>query len=262
MAPGSRAGGSSVQEEYGVELRGKVVLVTGAAVRVGREIARSAAARGADVVVHYRQSAAEANALVEELTAAGVRAITVRADLERASEARRLIADALSAMGRIDVLVNNAAIFPRTPFLEIAEEEWDRTLATNLKAPFICAQAVAPHMLERGSGKIVNLADVAAFRPWPNYLPYCISKAGIVTLTQVLALALAPSVQVNAVAPGAILFPDDWDAERRERLLAQIPLQRTGTPEDVARTVLFLLEGSDYITGAVIPVDGGRLLAG
>jgi pteridine reductase len=243
-----------------VELRGKVVLVTGAAVRVGREIARAAAVRGADVVVHYRRSAGEAEALAREIAAAGVRAVTVQADLERAEEARRLVTDALAAMGRIDVLVNNAAIFPRTPVLEVTEEEWDRTLAVNLKAPFLCAQAVAPHMLERGSGKIVNLADVAAFRPWPNYLPYCISKAGIVTLTQTLARALAPAVQVNAVAPGAILFPDDWDAERRERLLAQIPMKRTGTPADVARTVLFLLEGSDYITGAVIPVDGGRLL--
>jgi pteridine reductase len=243
-----------------MELRGRVVLVTGAAVRVGREIARAVAARGADVVVHYRSSVEEAEGLAREIAGLGVRAVTVRADLERAAEVRRLVTDALAAMGRIDVLVNNAAIFPRTPLLEVTEEEWDRTLAVNLKAPFLCAQAIAPHMLERGSGKIVNLADVAAFRPWPSYLPYCISKAGIVTLTQILARALAPAVQVNAVAPGAILFPDDWDAERRERLLAQIPLQRTGTPADVARTVLFLLEGSDYITGAVIPVDGGRLL--
>jgi NAD(P)-dependent dehydrogenase (short-subunit alcohol dehydrogenase family) len=243
-----------------MELRGKVVLVTGSAVRVGRAIVQAAASRGADVVVHYRSSAAEAAALAAEITATGVRAVTISADLERAEEARRLITTALAEMGRIDVLVNNAAIFPRTPFLEITEEEWDRTLATNLKAPFLCAQAVAPHMLERGSGKIVNLADIAAFRPWPSYLPYCISKAGIVTLTQTLARALAPAVQVNAVAPGAILFPDDWDTERRERLLAQIPMQRTGSPEDIARTVLFLLEGSDYITGTVIPVDGGRLL--
>jgi NAD(P)-dependent dehydrogenase (short-subunit alcohol dehydrogenase family) len=243
-----------------MELRGRVVLVTGAAVRVGREIARAVAARGADVVVHYRSSVEEAEGLAREIAGLGVRAVTVRADLERAAEVRRLVTDALAAMGRIDVLVNNAAIFPRTPLLEVTEEEWDRTLAVNLKAPFLCAQAIAPHMLERGSGKIVNLADVAAFRPWPNYLPYSISKAGIVTLTQTLARALAPAVQVNAVAPGAILFPDDWDAERRERLLAQIPMKRTGEPADIARTVLFLLEGSDYITGAVIPVDGGRLL--
>jgi NAD(P)-dependent dehydrogenase (short-subunit alcohol dehydrogenase family) len=243
-----------------MELRGKVLLVTGAAVRVGRAIARAAAGRGADVVVHYHHSRAEAEELTGELRGQGVRAEAFAANLERGEEIRRLVAEALAKMGRIDVLVNNAAIFPRAPLLETSEELWDRTLDTNLRAPFLCAQAVAPHMLERGSGKILNLADVAAFRPWPNYLAYCVSKAGVVTLTQLLARALAPSVQVNAIAPGAILFPEGWDAEKRERLLAQIPLRRAGDPEDIARTALYLIEGSDYVTGVVIPVDGGRLL--
>lgn len=243
-----------------MELAGKVVLVTGAAVRIGRAIAMAAAERGADVVVHYRRSRAEAEALVSEIERLGVRAVALAADLERAGEVRQLVTTALERMGRIDVLVNNAAIFPRAPFLELTEEEWDRTLDTNLKAPFLLAQAVAPQMLARGFGKIINLADVGAFRPWPNYLAYCVSKAGVVTLTQALARALAPAVQVNAIAPGAILFPDDWDEKRRERLLADVPLRRAGGPEDVARTLLYLIEGSDYVTGAVIPVDGGRLL--
>jgi NAD(P)-dependent dehydrogenase (short-subunit alcohol dehydrogenase family) len=243
-----------------MELQGKVVLITGAAVRVGRAIARAMAGRGANVAVHYHRSRAEAEELVDELRSQGVRAEAFTANLEEGNEIRRLVAEALAAMGRIDVLVNNAAIFPRAPLLETTEELWDRTLDTNLRAPFLCAQAVAPHMLERGSGKILNLADVAAFRPWPNYLAYCVSKAGVVTLTQLLARALAPGVQVNAIAPGAILFPEGWDAEKRERLLAQIPLRRTGDPEDIARTALYLIEGSDYVTGAVIPVDGGRLL--
>ena len=130
----------------------------------------------------------------------------------------------------------------------------------NLKGPFLCAQRVGQEMLARGGGKIVNIADVNAYRPWPSYIPYCVSKAGVIALTQGLARALAPTVQVNAVAPGAVLFPEEYTPEQRERTLAPIPMRRQGTPEDVARTVLFLIEGPDYITGATIPVDGGRLL--
>jgi NAD(P)-dependent dehydrogenase (short-subunit alcohol dehydrogenase family) len=243
-------------------LAGKVVLVTGAAKRIGRAIALASAEGGADLVVHYNRSAAEANEVVEAIHGMGRRSVAIRADLQRAAEVRALVTTALEEMGRIDALVNNAAVFPRTPFAEMTEKEWDRTLATNLKAPALLAQAVAPHMQERGSGKIVNLADIAAERAWPNYLPYCVSKAGVVTMTRVLARALAPAIQVNAVAPGAILFPNDWDEARRAQLLARIPMQRAGDPGDIARTVLFLLEGPDYITGAVIPVDGGWLLSG
>jgi NAD(P)-dependent dehydrogenase (short-subunit alcohol dehydrogenase family) len=238
-------------------LLGQVVLVTGAAKRVGRAIALLAAERGADVAIHYGRSATEASEVVEAVRAMGRRSVAIAADLEQAAEIRRLAQTTLETLGRVDALINNAAIFPRTPFLEMTEEEWDRTLATNLKAPTLLAQAVAPHMQERGSGKIVNLADIAAERAWSGYLPYTVSKAGIVTMTRVLARALAPAIQVNAVAPGAILFPDDWDEARREKLIARIPAQRAGDPSDIARTVLFLLEGPDYITGAVIPVDGG-----
>jgi pteridine reductase len=241
-------------------LTGRAALVTGGAVRVGRAIAGAVAARGAAVVIHYRSSRAEAEGLVAEIEAAGGRAAAVAADLERPEAVRELAGVAEAAFGRIDVLVNNAAIFPSAPFLEVTEAEWDRTLATNLKAPFLLAQALAPGMLARGAGKIVNLADVAAFRPWPSYLPYSVSKAGLVALTQGLARALAPRIQVNAIAPGAILFPEEWDAARREKLLAQVPMGRAGDPEDIARTVLYLIEATDYVTGAVIPVDGGRSL--
>jgi NAD(P)-dependent dehydrogenase (short-subunit alcohol dehydrogenase family) len=243
-----------------MELQGRVALVTGGAVRLGGAISRACARQGARVVVHYRSSRAEAEALVREIGANGGQAAALRADLEEPEGVRELARAAETALGRVDVLVNNAAIFPRAPFLEVTDAEWDQTLATNLKAPFLLAQALAPGMLDRGEGKIINLADVAAFRPWPNYLPYSISKAGIVALTQGLARALAPAVQVNAIAPGAILFPEGWDSQQQERLLSQIPLGRTGDPEDIARTVLYLIEGSDYVTGAVIPVDGGRSL--
>jgi pteridine reductase len=135
-------------------------------------------------------------------------------------------------------------------------------IAINLKAPFFLAQAAARPMQAQGAGKIVNLADISAERPWSGYLPYCISKAGIVTLTRGLARALAPSIQVNAVAPGAILFPEHTSADEKERLLRSVPLGREGDPQDIARTVRFLIEGSDYITGVVLPVDGGRAVAG
>jgi NAD(P)-dependent dehydrogenase (short-subunit alcohol dehydrogenase family) len=212
------------------------------------------------VVVHYHRSSEAAAALVREIEAGGGKAVAVPGDLSRAADVQALVDTAIEQFGPVDVLVNNAAIFFETPFPDLSEEDWDRTLDLNLKGPFLCARAVAPGMLARGAGKIVNLADIAAFRPWTRYLPYCVSKAGVVAMTQALARALAPDVQVNAVAPGAVLLPESFTPEQRERALRHVPLGREGRAEDVAETVLFLLEGSDYITGAVIPVDGGRLL--
>lgn len=243
-----------------MELQGKVALVTGGAVRVGRAISLALAGRGAAVAIHYHTSAGSARALAAEIEAAGGSAAPFQADVSDAGSVDALMDAILARFGALDVLVNNAAIFPRTPFATVTEEEWDRALDTNLKGPFLCARRAGREMLRRGSGKIVNIADVSAFRPWGNYIPYCVSKAGVVALTQGLARALAPAVQVNAVAPGAILFPDAYTEQQKERVLAQVPAGRAGSPEDVARTVLFLVEGPDYITGAVIPVDGGRSL--
>ncbi|HEU5393715.1 MAG TPA: SDR family oxidoreductase, partial [Candidatus Methylomirabilis sp.] len=161
---------------------------------------------------------------------------------------------------RLDILVNNAAVFPRTPLGEVTAEGWDAIFAVNLRAPFLLAQAAAPLMHQGGGGRIVNLADISAERPFPGYIPYCVSKAGLIALTRGLAKALAPDVLVNAIAPGTVLWPVDYPVEGRERELRRTPLKRTGTPEDVARAVLFLLEGADFVTGQVLALDGGRSL--
>lgn len=245
-----------------MELKGRVTLVTGAGVRLGRAIALELATAGATVAVHCASSADEAAEVVAAIQSAGGQADSFRLDLSETAALPVLVDQVMHQFGRLDVLVNNAAIFPRTPFETATEADWDRVMAINLKAPFFLAQAAARPMRAQGAGKIVNLADISAERPWSGYLPYCISKAGIVALTRGLARALAPNIQVTAVAPGAILFPENTSLEEKERLLRAVPLGREGDPSDIARTVRFLIEGSDYITGVVLPVDGGRSVAG
>ncbi|MBI3948406.1 MAG: SDR family oxidoreductase, partial [Armatimonadetes bacterium] len=209
----------------------------------------------------YHASEDAARRVVAEITGQGGRAAAFPADVSDAAAVERMVDAVQAQLGGIAVLVNNAAIFPRTPLATTTEAEWDRVLDTNLKGAFFCSQRAAAEMLRRGAGKIINIADVSAYRPWPGFLPYCVSKAGVVALTHGLARALAPAVQVNAVAPGTVLLPDGYPPEQKRRTLAPVPMGREGTAEDVARTVLFLIEGPDYITGAVIPVDGGRLVA-
>ncbi len=241
------------------KLTGKVALVTGGAVRVGLEIARALADAGADVAVGYLRSAEAARAAVRDLQARGVRAVALRADLGRPREARALVASAVRRLGRLDILVNNAALFFRTPVESTTPEQFDRLLAVNLRAPFLCSQAAARAMGRRG-GRIINIADVGAVRAWPGYVPYGVSKAGVVMLTRGLAAALAPRIQVNAVAPGVVLLPEGFPRERARRLAARIPMGRHGRPTDVAEAVRFFATCSDYITGQVLFVDGGSSL--
>lgn len=234
-----------------------VALVTGAARRVGRAIALELARAGFDVGVHHRASSSEAGAVVGELAALGARATAVRADLARPGEIAAMFQALDAAYGRLDVLVNSAAVFRHTPPDRLSEEDFDFHVATNLKAPYLCSVEAARRM---GPGAlIVNIADVAAERPFRGYIPYCVSKAGLVMLTRSMAKAYAPRIRVNAVAPGTVLFRDDEDESQRQAVIARIPLGRVGTPEDVARAVRFLWE-SPHVTGAVIPVDGGRSL--
>lgn len=243
-----------------MEIRGKVALVTGSGRRVGRAIATALASRGCHLVLHYRTAAAEARALAAEAARLGVKAVPAEADLADPAAAAPLVRAAEEAFGRLDILVNNAAVFPRTPVGQVTPEAWDAIFAVNLRAPFLLAQTAAPLMLRGGGGRIVNLADVSPERPFPDYIPYCASKAGLIALTRGLARALAPDVLVNAIAPGTVLWPADYPAEARERELRRTPLQRTGAPEDVAQAVLFLLEGADFVTGQVLALDGGRSL--
>jgi NAD(P)-dependent dehydrogenase (short-subunit alcohol dehydrogenase family) len=238
------------------KLRGKVTLVTGGAVRVGRVIALALAREGADVAVGYHRSGVAARRTVSELRSLGVRAVALRADLGKPAEARGLIAAVVRRLGRIDVLVNNAAMFFRTPLATTTRAQFDRLIAVNLRGAFFCSQAAARAMGRRG-GRIINIADVGATRAWPGYIAYGLSKAGVVMLTKGLAAALAPGIQVNAVGPGLVLLPAGFPRESSRRLAARIPMRRHGAAEDVAAAVTFFATCPDYITGQILYVDGG-----
>ncbi len=244
-----------------MELQGKVALITGAGRRVGRTIALAFARHGASVAVHYRSSRAEAEAVVAEITSSGAAARAFRADLEKVSEIETMVGGVLGAFGRLDIVVNSASIFFRRKFEDVTEEDWDRNLDTNLKAPFFLAKFAAPAMRRQGAGKIVNIGDWAGVRPYRNYLPYTVSKTGLIGLTRALAKELAPEVQVNCVALGPVLAPEDYDPAEIGRLVEGTLVKRMGSPEDVARAVLFFCEGTDFATGATLMLDGGRLLA-
>ena len=235
--------------------------MTGAAKRVGRVIALELAGRGMHVAVHYHTSAEAAAATVREIDALGVRACALGADLSQAAEVARLAAEAEAQSGGLAVLVNSASNYLRVPFERLTEAVWDASLDTNLKAPFLLAWHLGRAMQTRGSGHIVNLADWAAERPYRDYLPYCVSKAGVICITKELAKELAPEVQVNAVAPGPVMPPEGMSAAEREAIARATPLGRLGTPEDVARCVRFLVEEASFSTGATFYVDGGRLIA-
>jgi pteridine reductase len=244
-----------------MELEGKVALVTGAGRRVGRAIALALASRGAAIAVHYRSSRAEADQLAAEVAANGGKAQTFRADLEKVADIEAMVAAALAALGRIDVLVNSASVFVRKPIDEVTERDWDVALDTNLKAPFFLSKLAGAAMRRQGAGKIVNIGDWAGIRPYNNYLPYTVSKTGIIGLTRALAKALAPEVQVNCVALGPVMAPEDYSAEEVARLVNATLTKKMGSPEDVARAVLFFCEGTDFATGATLLLDGGRLIA-
>ena len=243
-----------------MELRGRWALVTGAAKRVGRVVALELAGRGANIVVHYNTSAVEAGATVADLRALGVDADVVQADLTNAAQVRRLANDAEARSGGIALLVNSASNYLRTPFDTIDEAAWDASIDVNLKAPFLLAWTLGRAMRARGDGVIVNIADWAGARPYKNYLPYCISKAGVVALTKALALELAPAVRVNAVAPGPVLLPEHFGEREIAAVERATPLG-VGTPEDVARAIRFLAEEATFTTGSVFHVDGGRGIA-
>jgi pteridine reductase len=232
-----------------VDLLGKTALVTGAARRVGRAIALELGRAGARVVVHHRDSANEAAEVAQSLKDP----VVVQSDLTIPGAPEALVKAALEATGRLDVLVCSAAGYTRTPLAgERYADDLNRLLTLNVTAPALLARAAASAHVRA----IVNIVDVAAWQPWPFWSAYATSKAALLHLTRCLALELAPEVRVNAVAPGTALFPDDWTPERRAAREEKIPLGRSGTPEDIARAVRFLLE-QDYITGACLPVDGG-----
>jgi pteridine reductase len=243
-----------------MELTGKTALVTGGAVRVGRAISLALAGEGMRVVVHYNASSRQADALVDEIRRGGGDAAALGGDLSRTEEVRRLADEAPRAFGGIDVLVNNASVFPPERFEETDEALWDHTMAVNLRAPFFLIRHLAPVLRER-RGAVVNLCDLAGLQPWAAYAAHAVSKAGLVHLTRVAARTLAPAVRVNGIAPGAVLPPERMGRDELAALARTTPLQRIGSPDDVVRAVLYLLR-ADYVTGEILVVDGGRMLRG
>lgn len=241
-----------------MDLRDRVALVTGGGIRVGRALALALAGRGAAVAIHYHSSSDGAREVARAIVGAGGRAKTFASDLTNARAPESLVEDVGREFGRLDILVNSAAVMIRTPFGEIDPRRWDDIFALNLRAPFFLAQAAAPRLRKaKGGGAIVNIADLAAFETWPGYIPHGLTKSGVVHMTRALARVLAPEVRVNAIAPGTVLLPDEWSRDDAEHLNATTPLKREGTPDDVAHAMLFLLE-ADYVTGETIVVDGGR----
>lgn len=236
---------------------GRVAVVTGAGVRVGRAIAEGLGTRGAKVVVHYAHSHDGAEQAAQAIRGAGAEAVVVQGDLTKSADAARVIA-AAEALGGCDILVNSAALFERKPIEQIDDAAWRRMIDVNLSGPFFCCRAAVPAMKRKGGGDIVNVVDVGGgVKAWAGYSHYCASKAALAMLTRSLALELAPSIRVNAVAPGTVLFPESYGEQERERQLARIPLGRTGEPKDVVDAIVYLL-GARYVTGQILAVDGGR----
>jgi len=242
-------------------LNGKVALITGAAHRIGAVIAQTLHQAGADVVIHYRHSAQDAQLLQQKLNAQRENScFLVQADLLHVDTLTNLIQEVIQQTQRLDILINNASSFYPTPIGTITEDHWDDLIGSNLKAPLFLSQAATPY-LKRSQGCIVNIIDIHGLRPMKEHPVYSPAKAGLAMLTQSLARELGAEIRVNGVAPGAIIWPEnDMDNSVSTEILAKTALKRQGTPEDIAKAVLFLVRDADYITGHIIPVDGGRLL--
>ncbi len=244
-----------------MEQDGRVALVTGAAKRIGRAIAVELAKSGCDIAVHCHTSREEADETAEMIRRLDRRAAVLTADLADPQATTALVGQTINALGGLNVLINNASAYERMSLSDFSLPAWNATLALNLTAPMILAHAAYPHLCADHNGQIVNLLDIAAERPWPDHLAYCVSKAGLSTLTSALAKAMAPDVRVNGVAPGAALFPEDEDKATIKAITRRIPALRLGTVEEIAATVRFMVCGATYLTGAILNVDGGRSIA-
>ncbi len=243
-----------------MKLEGKTAIITGAAIRLGRAITMELAEHGVNIFGVYYSSQEDAQHLEREMNVDGHRLFLYQADVTKKDDRQKIVEACLQNYKSIDILVNNSAIFYPTPLDEATEEDWDKFHDLNLKSAFFLAKDVGLLMKKQGNGRIVNIGDTSFSKPWPDYIPYTLTKAGVNSMTAGLAKALAPNVLVNCINPGPVLLPDDYSEKQREKAVKNTLLKRTGTAEDVAKTVRFLCE-TDYITGAAIPVDGGRHIA-
>lgn len=244
-------------------LASKVALITGGARRVGAEIVRTLHEAGMNVVVHYNASADEGESLCQDLNQKRPNSATaIHADLQAIENEQALVDEAAAVWGRLDALINNASRFYRTMMGEVTDYAWEDLMNSNLKAPFFLSQAAASY-LKAKRGVIINIGDVSVKRPVKDYAVYCISKGGLITLTKALAKELGPDIRVNAVSPGSVMWPEGENSlseDLKEKIIKRTSLQRAGSPEDIAKAVLYLVRDADYVTGQVIQVDGGRLL--
>lgn len=236
-----------------MQIAGKIALVTGGAVRIGEIISRTLAKRGAKLAIHYCHSGKEASKLsqIGEI---------FKADLNEYAEIKKLVCAVEKKLGSIDILINNAGIFEKSPFFEMTEEDWDRHMNINLKASYLLSKLVAKSMLKKRYGKIINIVADADEKPHINYLAYSVSKAALIGLTKALGKELAPHIQVNAISLGAILPPKEMTSKQKKLVAEKTLLKRWGDPEEIANAVLFLIEGTDYATGSTVTINGGRTL--
>jgi len=242
-----------------MELKGKTALVTGGAKRIGREIALGLAKKGARLLIHYNTSEKEAQHVASEIKSLHADCFLFQADLSKNENILKMTAEIFSAVSTVEILINSASLFYKTPFGTVEESDWDRLIDTNLKGPFLLSKEIGNKMFNQGGGKIINIADWSGFRPYKDYSPYCVSKGGLITLTKALAKDLAPKVYANAIAPGPVLWPPDFSEAKKKSVIEKTPLGRAGTPQDIVDAVLFLLD-NDFINGTVLVVDGGRSL--
>jgi len=236
----------------------KVALITGAGRRLGRQIAYALAKVGYNIIINYNTSKSGAEEAVRNIKDLGMDAIAIKADISSKREVNRMVKLSIRYFKTIDLLVNNSSIFIYSPLLKTTEQIWNRTLDINLKGCFLCSQAVSEVMLRASGGSIINIASLGGVQGWSNYLPYSVSKAGVLMLTKCLAKALAPDITVNAIAPGTIIIPSEENPQQKHVSTSDIPLGKFGNPEDITSAVVFLATTSEYITGQTFVIDGGR----
>jgi pteridine reductase len=242
-----------------MNIKDSVILITGASTRVGRDVALYLAGLGANISFSYYSEDEPWQQTQDEIAAIGVRSLATQTEIRDSAQVKHLVEETVKKFGRVDVLINNASIWLKAPFLEITETQWDMAMDVNLKGPFLASQSVAPYMLAQKNGVIINITDLSAFQVWGGYAHHAASKAGLVSLTKYLALELAPHIRANAIAPGTVLLPENPAPEKIKWATEKSVLGRIGSPLDVARLAEFIIT-NEFLTGSVYFVDGGRSL--